>query len=121
MCREAGPSPNLCSLGAGGDSAVGGWGEGPLGEHIAGEGLVSVGDGVSGAVIMIMPMRMIKIVLMIMKMKNENDIDNDGDNDTDNANENDNNSHNDNDHDNSQGTETYDFAPACLHACRQPI
>ena len=26
------------------------WGEGPLGEHIAGEGLVSVGDGASDAV-----------------------------------------------------------------------
>ena len=47
MCRETGPSPSLCSLGAGGDSAGGGWGEGPLGEHIAGEGLVSVGDGAS--------------------------------------------------------------------------
>ena len=38
MCRETGPSPSLCSLGAGGDSAGRGWGEGPLGERIAGEG-----------------------------------------------------------------------------------
>ena len=50
MCNETGPSPSLCSLGAGGDSAGRGWGEGPLGEHIAGEGLVSVGDGASDAV-----------------------------------------------------------------------
>ena len=41
MCRETGPSPSLCSLGAGGDSAGRGWGEGLLGKHIAGEGLVS--------------------------------------------------------------------------------
>ena len=50
MCRETGPSPSPCSLGAGGDSAGRGWGEGPLGEHIAGEGLGSVGDGASDAV-----------------------------------------------------------------------
>ena len=49
MCRETGPSPSLSSLGAGGDSAGRGWG-GALGEHIAGEGLVSVGDGASDAV-----------------------------------------------------------------------
>ena len=35
MCRETGPSPSLCSLGAGGDSAGRGWGEGALGEHMA--------------------------------------------------------------------------------------
>ena len=50
MCRETGPSPSRCSLGAGADSAAGGWGEEPLGEHIAGEGLVSVCDGASDAV-----------------------------------------------------------------------
>ena len=38
MCRETGPSPSFCCLGAGGNSAGRGWGEGPLGERIAGEG-----------------------------------------------------------------------------------
>ena len=43
-------SPSHCSLGAGGDLAGGGCGEGALGEHIAGEGFVSVWNGARDAV-----------------------------------------------------------------------
>ena len=40
MCRETGPSPSHCSLGAGWDTA-GGWGEGGFGQHLTGKGLVT--------------------------------------------------------------------------------
>ena len=39
MCRETGPSPSHCSLGAGWDAA-GGWGEGCFGQHLTGKRLV---------------------------------------------------------------------------------
>ena len=41
MCRETGPSPSHCSLGAGWDAAGGG-GEGGFSQHLAGERLVAV-------------------------------------------------------------------------------
>ena len=44
MCRETGPSPSHCSLGAGWDAA-GGWGGGGLGQHLTGKRLVAVCDG----------------------------------------------------------------------------
>ena len=44
MCRETGPSPSHCSLGAGWDAA-GGWGEGGLSQHLTGKRLVAVCDG----------------------------------------------------------------------------
>ena len=37
MCRETGPSPSHCFLGAGWDTA-GGWGEGGFGQHLTGKG-----------------------------------------------------------------------------------
>ena len=43
MCRETGPSPSHCSLGAGWDAAGGG-GEGGFSQHLAGERLVAVCD-----------------------------------------------------------------------------
>ena len=49
MCRETGPSPSHCSLGAGWDTA-GGWGEGGFGQHLTGKGLVTVCDGTRDAV-----------------------------------------------------------------------
>ena len=49
MCRETGPSPSHCFLGAGWDTA-GGWGEGGFGQHLTGKGLVTVCDGTRDAV-----------------------------------------------------------------------
>ena len=49
MCRETGPSPSHCSLGAGWDAAGGG-GEGGFSQHLAGERLVAVCDGARDAV-----------------------------------------------------------------------
>ena len=48
MCRETGPSPSHCSLGAGWDAA-GGWGEGGFGQHLTGKRLVAVCDGARDA------------------------------------------------------------------------
>ena len=44
MCRETGPSPSHCSLGAGWDAAGGG-GEGGFSQHLTGKRLVAVCDG----------------------------------------------------------------------------
>ena len=49
MCRETGPSPSHCSLGAGWDTA-GGWGDGGFGQHLTGKRLVAVCDGARDAV-----------------------------------------------------------------------
>ena len=49
MCRETGPSPSHCSLGAGWDAA-GGWGAGGFGQHLTGKRLVAVCAGARDAV-----------------------------------------------------------------------
>ena len=49
MCRETGPRPSHCSLGAGLDAA-GGWGERGLSQHLTGKRLVAVCDGAPDAV-----------------------------------------------------------------------
>ena len=49
MCRETGPSPSHCSLGAGWDAAGGG-GEGGFSQHRTGKRLVAVCDGARNAV-----------------------------------------------------------------------
>jgi len=47
MCRETRPTSSHCSVDAGRDAAGGWWGEGVLGQHIAGETVVSVCDGLA--------------------------------------------------------------------------
>ena len=49
MCRETGPSPSHCSLGAGWDAAGGG-GEGGFSQHLTGKRLVAVCDCARDAV-----------------------------------------------------------------------
>ena len=49
MCRETGPSPSHCSLGAGWDAA-GRWEEGGFGQHLTGKRLVTVCDDARDAV-----------------------------------------------------------------------